>query len=70
MVDNAKIKALRVFRGYTQEELSRKADVGLYTLHRIETGHTKDPGIINVTKIAQALQVKVDDLLIHTEKAN
>jgi DNA-binding XRE family transcriptional regulator len=64
MVDNTKIKTIRVKLGLTQEELSRKADIGLFTLNRIETGFTKDPGINNITKIAKALQVTVDELLV------
>jgi len=64
MLDNNKIRALRTKRNMTLEDLSRKSEVGYFTLQRIETGYTKDPGINNIARIAKALQTKVDDLLI------
>lgn len=64
MIDHARLKAFRIRQKMTQEELARKAEVGFFTFHRIESGYTKDPSISNVAKIAKALDVRIEDLLI------
>ena len=57
------IKKYRQAAGLSQDKLSKKADVTLHTITKIELGATLDPRIITVKRIADALNCKVDDLL-------
>jgi len=54
---------LRKEKGFTQEGLSRKADISFHTLVKIENGGIKNPRIETVKKLAKALNVKLDDLV-------
>lgn len=57
------IKRLRVKKHLSQEKLARLADISTATLVKIESGVAKGPTITTVSKIANALKVKVDDLI-------
>ncbi len=57
------IKKYRDKLNISQDKLSKMADVTLHTIAKIETGSTPDPRIETLRKIANALGVKVDDLL-------
>lgn len=47
----------------SQDRLSKLADVTYNTIIKIESGVNKNPTIGTISKIAKALNVKVDDLL-------
>lgn len=47
----------------SQEALARAADLSLPTIVKIESGETPNPGIDTVKKIANSLNVPVDDLI-------
>ncbi len=57
------IKKLRNKKGISQDKLSKLAEVSFHTITKIESGDTPNPTIDTVQKIAQALEVGVDDLL-------
>lgn len=57
------IKKYRKEAGLSQDKLSKKADVTLHTITKIELGATLDPRILTVKRIADALEYKIDDLL-------
>lgn len=57
-----RIKARRKWLNYTQEELSRFADIARSTLARIERGETQ-VRIETLESIARALKVKMEDLV-------
>ncbi|MDD3776277.1 MAG: helix-turn-helix transcriptional regulator [Actinomycetota bacterium] len=57
------IKNYRTKKGLSQDKLTKKADITLTTLVKIETGNNKNPTIKTLVKIANALGVKVDDLI-------
>jgi len=57
------IKKYRDKLGISQDKLSKLAGVTLHTIAKIETGSTPDPRIETLRKIADALGVKVDDLI-------
>jgi len=57
------IKKYRNKLGISQDKLSKLANVTLHTLTKIESGATSDPRIETVNKIANALGVKLDDLM-------
>jgi transcriptional regulator with XRE-family HTH domain len=61
LADN--IKRLRKKKGLTQEKLARMADIANNTLVKIEMGMAKEPTITTVIKIADALEVSVDELV-------
>ena len=63
---NAIGKNVRKFRqekGISQDRLSKLADLSLNTVVNIEAGGNLNPTIETLTKIANALDVKVDDLI-------
>jgi len=57
------IKRLREAKGLSQEKLARLADVANNTLIKMETGENKNPTLETFKKVAQALEVSVDDLI-------
>ncbi|MBT7483728.1 helix-turn-helix transcriptional regulator [Candidatus Peregrinibacteria bacterium] len=58
-----KIQKLRKEKGLSQDELARKADIPYTTLTKIEIGVIKKPSVFAVAKIAEALEIGVDDLI-------
>ena len=57
------IRKLRIKKGLSQEKLARLADISNNTLIKIEMGMAKEPTITTVTKIANALEVSIDELV-------
>lgn len=57
------VKKLREKLGLSQEKLARLADVSNNTVVNIEAGKQDNPTIETLKKVANALQVGVDDLL-------
>jgi DNA-binding XRE family transcriptional regulator len=57
------IKKHRKKLGISQDRLSKLADVTYNTIIKIESGANINPTIDTLTKIAKALNVKVDDLI-------
>ena len=62
------IRKLRLQNCLSQEKLSRLADISTATLVKIETGIAKEPTIITITKIADALDVSIDLLVGRLKK--
>ena len=62
-----KISGLRKQQGMTQESLSEKSEVSGH-ISRIENGDVKKPSVFTISKIANALGVKVDTLLNDEDK--
>lgn len=58
-----KIQRLRKEKGLSQDELARKADIPYTTLTKIEIGVIKKPSVFAVAKIAEALDIDINDLL-------
>jgi len=57
------IKRLRKAKSISQDRLSKLADVPLNMAVTVELGANPNPTIETLTKIAQALGMKVDDLI-------
>ena len=57
------VKKLREKLGMSQEKLARLADVSNNTVVNIEAGKQDNPTIETLKKVANALQVGVDDLI-------
>ena len=57
------IKKFRQEKGVSQDRLSKLADLSLNTVVNIESGGNLNPTIETLTKIANALGVKVDNLI-------
>ena len=57
------VKKLREQLGLSQEKLARLADVSNNTVINIEAGKQDNPTIETLKKVANALQVGVDDLI-------
>ena len=66
MLDNStlgkRIREARLKKKWTQEQLSEKADIGLYYLGEVERG-VKSPSLKVFVAIADALGVSTDSLL-------
>lgn len=63
-----KIKKLIQEKDMTQEELARKADIPYATLLKIVNGSVQNPTVNTMQKLAVALEVSVDELLIDLNK--
>ena len=57
------IKRIRKKKGLTQEKLARLADISNNTLVKNEIGMAKEPTITTVRKIADALNISIDELV-------
>ena len=57
------LKKLRGKKGYSLEKIARLADLSLNTIVKVENGVNQNPTIETLTKIAKALEVKVNDLI-------
>ncbi len=57
------IKRYRAKLGISQDKLSKLAGITLHTITKIESGATPDPRIKTIKKIADALDVGIDDLI-------
>ncbi len=57
-----RVRELRKERGYSQEQLALRANLHRTYIGMIERAE-KNITLINIEKIANALEVKVDDLL-------
>jgi transcriptional regulator with XRE-family HTH domain len=49
--------------GISQDVLSKKADLALNTVVKIETGESPNPTVGTLEKIAKALEVGVEELI-------
>ena len=57
------IKKIRKKKGLSQDKLAKLADVTHTTLIKIESGANGNPTIKTLMKIANALEVSIDELL-------
>ena len=57
-----KVKTLRLEKGWTQEELARRADLHRTYIGSIER-YERNVSLLNVARIAKALSVNIKDLL-------
>ena len=58
------IKKIRTKEGLSQDGLAKKADLKYSTLAKIEGDFVKKPGVQMIAKIAKALGVSIEDLII------
>jgi len=58
-----KIRAWRAKKDLTQDELAKKADIPYPTLIKIESDTVTNPTLDTVKKIAEGLEVTVDQLI-------
>lgn len=57
------IKKYRAKLGISQDKLSKLADVTYNTIIKIESGATYNPRVETLKKIADALKIRIDDLM-------
>jgi len=65
---NGKLKRLRGQRALSLTDLAEKSGVNRITIHRIENGKQK-PMPRTIRKLAEALQVKVEELTRNKRKS-
>jgi transcriptional regulator with XRE-family HTH domain len=57
------IRTLRNKHKMTQSDLAKKSGVSFYTIVKIELDQNKNPKIKTTAKIADALDISIDELL-------
>ncbi len=57
------VQKFRKKKGLTQDRLARKADIPYTTLTKLESNVVKKPSVQTVAKIANALGVRIEDLI-------
>ena len=57
------IKKLRQQKRISQDRLSKKADLALNTIVKIETGENLNPTLETLQKIAKAFNVSIEEIL-------
>ncbi|MBL0058519.1 MAG: helix-turn-helix transcriptional regulator [Elusimicrobia bacterium] len=57
------MKRLRKERGWTQQKLAEKAGMSYVIITKIEQGVSKEPTILSMIKLANALGVSLDELV-------
>ena len=57
-----RLRTLRLEKGWTQEELARRADLHRTYIGSIER-HERNVSLVNVERLAKALRVNAKDLL-------
>ena len=57
------IRKLRQQKKMSQDRLSKKADLALNTIVKIETGENPNPTLETLQKVAKALGVSLDKIL-------
>ncbi len=57
------LKELRKQKGWTQERLARESNISYHTLIKLEQNGIKNPKIETVVKLADALEVSLDELV-------
>ncbi len=58
-----RIKELRLKKGLSQDLVSKKANLSFQTISKIESGTTPNPTIDTVRKIANVLDISLDELM-------
>lgn len=58
-----KVKRFRKKKKLTQESLAKKAGVTYTSLTKLESNVVKKPSVQTLAKIAQALSVKIEELI-------
>lgn len=58
-----KLKYWRQKRKFSQTDLSERSGVSQSQISSIESGLKENPGIITMKKLADALEIKVEDLI-------
>lgn len=58
-----RIKYWRQKLGITQDALSKRADIPLSTISKIESGSVNKPTIQTIMSIAKGLDISIDDLM-------
>jgi transcriptional regulator with XRE-family HTH domain len=61
-VARRRLRSLRLARGWTLDELSKRSNIGASTISRLETGHRR-LAIDNLADLARALETTVDELI-------
>ena len=57
------LKAFRNQKGWSQEKLAREANISYHTVIKLEQSGIKNPRIETVIKLADALEVSLDELV-------
>ena len=62
MVNGVRIRELRREKGYTSMDLANRSNLSKSYIEELERGDKKNPSFSTVEKLADALNVMIDDL--------
>ena len=60
------VKKLRAKKGWSQQKLAEAASLSYATITKLEQGRAKEPAIHTLVKLADALDVTLDELVGRT----
>ena len=58
-----KVKELRKQKGWSQQKLAEKADLAFNTITKIEQGLAEHPNLKTLIKLADVLEISIDELV-------
>lgn len=64
MINGMKIRELRKEKGYTSLDLALRTNLSKSYIEELERGDKKNPSFATIEKLADALNVLIDDLRI------
>ncbi|MDF2546213.1 helix-turn-helix domain-containing protein [Anaerosolibacter sp.] len=64
MVNGTKIRELRKEKGYTSLDLALRSNLSKSYIEELERGDKRNPSFATIEKLADALNVLIDDLRI------
>ena len=62
------LKRQRMLKGWSQEKVAQLAEVSPSTISKIETGERAGPNSRSLRKVADALGVPMEDLILEEEQ--
>ena len=65
-----RVREIRYAKGWGPDELANRADISRTALYQIESGKTGLPRAGTLRRIAVALEVPMEDLLVHDDQGN
>lgn len=67
-IDGKRLEAIRNYRGMSISDIVRKTGISYQTIADIETGFTKGPQFVTLSKICHALRCKVNNVIVNEKE--
>ena len=67
-IDGKRLRAIRNYRKMSISDVTRKTGVCYQTIYYIESGFSKSPQFVTLSKICHALRCKVDNVIVNEKE--